>query len=316
MPTAAPASISVTQLAKYYGSIKAVKEVSFELQPGEIYGLLGQNGAGKTTTIECILGLRRPDAGAVAIQGVDVLTEPIRARQRVGAQLQCAALQDKITPREALQFFASFYTEPSDTANLLDRFDLTAKARAPFASLSSGQKQRLFLALALVNRPEILVLDEPTAGLDPQSRRELHQIIKELRAAGHAVLISTHNLEEASTLCDRVGILHEGRLIAEAPPSTLIGRSRARPRISFRTAAPLDSERVAKLRSVSNHAPQGNGWQVETTDVNQTISDLVGQVAATGNEMLDVQIQRPTLEDVFIELTGRTWSEVRTEDTA
>ena len=315
MPTAVPASISVDHLAKSYGPVEAVRDVSFELLSGEIFGLLGQNGAGKTTTIECLLGLRQPDAGTIAIQGINVLTEPIRARQCVGAQLQFAALQDKITPGEALQFSASFYPKPANTDNLLTRFDLTTKARAPFDSLSSGQKQRLFLALALVNNPEILILDEPTAGLDPQSRRELHQIIAGFRTAGQTVLLSTHNLEEASSLCDRIGILHEGRIIANATPAALIARSSAIPRVSFRTAQPLDSARVALLPGISNHTQQGNAWQVGTTNVNQTISSLVRELAATGNEMLDLHIQRPTLEDVFIELTGKTWSETKAEKT-
>jgi ABC-2 type transport system ATP-binding protein len=300
MPTAAPVSISVNGLAKHYGSVQAIKNVGFELVPGQIFGLLGQNGAGKTTTIECLLGLRQPDAGEIAIQGINMLNEPIRAREQVGAQLQFAALQDKITPGEALQFAA--------------QFDLTDKARAPFSSLSSGQKQRLFLALALVNNPEILVLDEPTAGLDPQSRRELHQIIAGFRAAGKTVLLSTHNLEEASSLCDRIGILHEGRIIANASPAALIARSSANPRVSFRTALPLDPVRVAALPGVANQSQQAICWLVGTTDVNQTISVLVRELATTNNELLDLQIQRPSLEDVFIELTGKTWSRNDSEE--
>jgi ABC-2 type transport system ATP-binding protein len=314
MPTAVPASISVSNLAKSYGSIQAVQDVSFDLSPGQIFALLGQNGAGKTTTLECLLGLRQPDAGAIAIQGIDSLTEPVRARQRVGAQLQFAALQDKITPSEALQFAASFYAKPADTASLLAQFNLTNKARAPFASLSSGQKQRLFLALALVNDPEILVLDEPTAGLDPHSRRELHQIIAGLRDAGKCVLLSTHNLEEASSLSDQIGILHDGRLIANATPAALIARASANPRVSFRTARPFDPARVAMFAGVSNHSQPSNSWRIDTTDVNQTISVLARELAATNNELLDLQILRPTLEDVFIELTGRTWAQSGTEE--
>jgi ABC-2 type transport system ATP-binding protein len=309
MLKAVPASISVDNLAKNYGPVQALSAVSIEIAPGEIYGLLGQNGAGKTTTIECLLGLRTPDSGSIAIQGIDVLTDPTRARHRVGAQLQFAALQDKITPAEALEFFASFHPSPADTAKLLIQFGLTAKARAPFASLSSGQKQRLFLALALVNAPDILILDEPTAGLDPQSRCELHEIIGEFRAAGRTVLLSTHNLEEAGSLCDRVGILHEGRIIASDKPAALIARSHAQPRLSFSTRRPLDLASIAALPGVSNHTQQGNNWQIGTTDVNQTISSLMSKLVATENEMLDLQIQRPTLDDVFIELTGRTWSD-------
>ena len=316
MSPTAPTRVSVCNLAKRYGPIEAVRDVSFELVPGEIFGLLGQNGAGKTTTIECLLGLRRPDSGSLSIGGIDVLADPVRARQCVGAQLQSAALQDKITPQEALRLYASFYNKPADTNNLLAQFGLTGKAHDPFDSLSGGQKQRLFLALALLNNPEVLILDEPTAGLDPQSRRGLHQIITSLRTAGRTVLLSTHNLEEASMLCDRIGILHEGRLIANATPAELIAQARAHPRVSFRTTQPLGATQVAALPVVTNHAPQGSGWQLVTTDVNRTVSGLVRLMEATGNEMLDLQIQRPTLEDVFIELTGQAWAQTSTEETA
>ena len=313
MPLPAPASVSVRNLAKSYGPVAAVRGVSFELVPGEIFGLLGQNGAGKTTTIECLLGLRSPETGSVAIKGIDVQTNPVRARQYVGALLQSAALQDKITPLEALRLYASFYQNPADIDHLLAQFELTDKAHAPFEALSGGQKQRLFLALALLNNPEVLILDEPTAGLDPQTRRELHRIIVALKTAGRTVLLSTHNLEEAHTLCDRIGILHRGQMIANATPAELISRASSNPRVSFRTTRPLDSTRVATLPGVTNHTPQGLGWQLGTTNVNRTISGLVHELEASGNEMLDLQIQRPTLEDVFIELTGQVWSEAAAE---
>ena len=164
--------------------MEAVRGVSFEVASGEIFGLLGPNGAGKTTTLECLLGLRRPDAGAITIDGIDVAAHPAQARRRVGAQLQAATLQDKITPRQALGLFAAFYREPAPVGDLLERFALAARADAPFDSLSGGQRQRLFLALAFVNQPRLLVLDEPTAGLDPQARRELHGLIAGLRTAG------------------------------------------------------------------------------------------------------------------------------------
>lgn len=315
-PPPSLAHVSVANLAKNYGPIAAVRNVSFELAPGEIFGLLGQNGAGKTTTIECLLGLQHPDAGQITINGINVLTEPMRARQRVGAQLQSAALQDKITPLEALQLFASFYAKPADTAQLLGQFELTGKARAPFASLSGGQKQRLFLALALVNDPKILILDEPTAGLDPQARRELHGIIANFKTAGRTILLCTHNLDEASTLCDRIGILHQGRLIANATPTELIARARTSPRVAFCTTRPLDAASIASLPGVTSHAPHSGGWQVNTTDVNRTISGLTRILEATGNEMLDLHILRPTLEDVFIELTGQAWAEDSAENKA
>jgi ABC-2 type transport system ATP-binding protein len=308
MPRSVPVCVNVSNLSKNYGPVKAVRDVSFQLFPGEIFGLIGQNGAGKTTIIECLLGLRRPDNGTIAIKGVDMLTEPVRARQCVGAQLQSASLQDKITPNEALRLFASFYQQPVKIASLLAQFELTDKASEPFNSLSGGQKQRLFLALALLNNPEILILDEPTASLDPQARRTLHRSIAELKTAGRAVLMSTHNLEEASTLCDRIGILHEGRLIADATPVELIARARSNPRLSFRTIRPLEPSQVATLPGVTDHIKEGQTWRTTTTNVNQTISSLVHKLDTTGNEMVDLQILQPTLEDVFIELTGQVWT--------
>ena len=208
MSEPAPASIRVRDLSKRYDAVEAVRGISFDVAAGEIFGLLGRNGAGKTTTLECLLGLRRADAGAIAIAGIDTLAEPQRAKQLVGAQLQAATLQDKITPREALKLFASFYRAPAAIGELIEQFALAEKADAPFDSLSGGQRQRLFLALAFVNRPQIVVLDEPTAGLDPQARRELHQLIAGVRASGRTVLLSTHDLDEAHQLCDRIGILH------------------------------------------------------------------------------------------------------------
>jgi ABC-2 type transport system ATP-binding protein len=305
MPPSPTASISVRDLAKRYGSVKAVRGVSFEVAPGEIYGLLGPNGAGKTTTIECLLGLRRPDAGSINLGGIDALSQPSQARQLVGAQLQSASLQDKITPRQACRLFASFYREAAQVDELLAQFSLLAKADASFDSLSGGQRQRLFLALAFVNRPRLVVLDEPTAGLDPLSRRELHHLITSQKSAGIAVLLSTHYLEEAHLLCDRIGILHEGRIIASGTPGELIARSRAHPRLTFKTAQPLDAAQVAALPAVVNHQFQTNGWMLATREVNRTIRGLVQALEAGSNEMLDLQIHQPSLEDVFLELTGK-----------
>ncbi len=223
-------AVCVTGLWKRYRTTEAVCGISFEVGRGQIYGILGPNGAGKTTTLECVLGLRQPDAGSVRIHGLDPRMHTARVKLLIGAQLQEAALQDKITPRQALDLFGSFYPQSFATGELLERFDREAKADAHFATLSGGQRQRLFLALALVNRPAVLVLDEPTAGLDPASRRELRTLIGGLRAEGRTVLLSTHDLEEAAHLCDRVAILDGGRIMAEAPPAELIRSVRGRRR--------------------------------------------------------------------------------------
>lgn len=308
------ASISIRDLTKRYGPVEAVRGVSFEVAPGEIFGLLGPNGAGKTTTLECLLGLRRPDSGSINLGGIDALAHPTQTRQRVGAQLQSAALQDKITPRQACRLFASFYAHAAKVDELLAQFSLLTKADAPFDSLSGGQRQRLFLALAFVNRPQLVVLDEPTAGLDPRSRRELHQLIRDRKSAGCAVLLSTHYLEEAHLLCDRIAILHAGRIIASGTPDELIARSHAHPRLTFKTGRPLDAAQVAALPAVVSHQSQGGAWMLATREINRTVSGLVQTLEAGGNEMLDLQIHRPSLEDVFLELTGKSWSESSREE--
>ena len=298
--------MSVRMLNKRYGSVAAVRNVSFDVAPGEILGLLGPNGAGKTTTIECILGLRRPDSGAIMIDGIDALADRDRAKLRVGAQIQSASLQDKITPRQALRLFGSFYGTSAKAGELLERFELSAKADAPFDTLSGGQRQRLFLALAFVNDPTLVVLDEPTAGLDSRARRALHQLIAGMRTAGRTVLLTTHIMEEAHTLCDRVAILNEGRIVALEEPDELIAGSNSK--VIFRTARPLDSAQLGSLPHAVSSRAGGGGWTVVTSDANRTVVGLVRLVEAGGNELLDLQIHRPSLEDVFLELTGRPLS--------
>lgn len=220
--------LRIENLVKRYDGIEAVRGVSFSVAEGEIFGLLGPNGAGKTTTIECAVGLRSPDSGSIWICGEDMLKNPDRAKQRVGVALQSTALQDKITPREALRLFGSFYPNPIAPDVLLSRFGLAEKADSAFMTLSHGQRQRLALALAFVNQPELLFLDEPTTGLDPQSRRDLHQVIRTLRDDGRTVILTTHYIEEAQALCDRVAIIDHGTIIAEGKPSELIAQTGAR----------------------------------------------------------------------------------------
>jgi ABC-2 type transport system ATP-binding protein len=303
-----PAGVRVRDLTKRYGQVVAVDGVSFDVAAGEIFGFLGPNGAGKTTTLECVLGLRRPDAGAITLDGIDVAARPEEARQLVGAQLQGATLQDKITPRQALTLFASFYRAPARPAELLDRFGLAAKADATFDSLSGGQRQRLFLALAFVNNPRLVVLDEPTAGLDPTSRRELHRIIAGLRASGHTVLLSTHDLDDAQQLCDRLAIIDAGRILAVATPAELVARSRRPARVTLQSARPLTAAQARALPSVVDCTPQAGGWVLGTGDVSRTIVGATRLLETEGNELRDLQIHRPSLEDVFLELTGRAWS--------
>jgi len=307
MPDPIPVSVRICDLSKRYGGVDALDGISFNVGAGEIFGLLGPNGAGKTTALECVLGLRRPDRGSVSVSGIDVLENPGDAKQLIGAVLQAATLQDKVTPRKALRLFASFYRKPADVGSLLGQFGLSDMADAPFDSLSGGLRQRLFLALAFVNNPSLVVLDEPTAGLDPRSRRDLHDIIVGMRDAGRSVLLSTHDLDEAQGICDRVAILDRGRIVAAARPSELIEQSRSGPRVEVRTLKPIREALLASLDGVTRCSRKGDGWTLETTHLNGTIAGLSQSVEATGNQFLELRILRPSLEDVFLSITGRAW---------
>jgi ABC-2 type transport system ATP-binding protein len=217
-------SITVHDLSHRYGGVQAVDGISFEVAAGEIFGLLGPNGAGKTTTLESVLGLVAPDHGRITIAGIDARADLRAAREKTGAVLQSAGLQDKITPREALSLFAAFYPAPLATNVLLARFGLTEKATARFETLSGGQRQRLALALAFVGDPQVLVLDEPTTGLDPQMRREVQDHILAMKDSGRAILLATHDMEEAARLCDRVAIIARGRIAATGAPRQLMAQ--------------------------------------------------------------------------------------------
>jgi ABC-2 type transport system ATP-binding protein len=219
------AAIVVQGLTRRYGAVTAVDGISFDVNAGEIFGLLGPNGAGKTTTLECILGLNRADAGRIAICGEDMRANPRGVRARTGAVLQATGLQDKITPREALDLFRSFYPRAVAVDVLIDRFGLREKQNAAYDTLSGGQKQRLALALAFVGDPQVFVLDEPTAGLDPQMRREVQDHMRAMKDAGRAVLLATHDMDEAERLCDRLAVIAGGRIIATGTAQDLIAHS-------------------------------------------------------------------------------------------
>ena len=299
------AVLRVDNLRKSYGSVAAVRGVSFAIEAKEIFGLLGPNGAGKTSTIECIMGLRAADGGSVEICGMDASKNPRQVKQRIGVQLQATNLQDKITPLEALKLFASFYRDPADAKELLAQFSLQEKANAKYETLSGGQRQRLALALAMINRPQVLLLDEPTAGLDPQSRRELQSIIRRLREGGCSILLCTHYIDEAQQLCDRVGIIDHGELVAMGTPAELIARSKSLPKIIARTSRPAQLEQLQRLESVRTLEVEDGAIALGTASVSATLAALMRLLQAEQIELLDVNIVRPSLEDVFIELTGR-----------
>jgi len=296
--------LSVRDLRKTYGRVQAVRGVSFEVQEGEILGLLGPNGAGKTTTLECLIGLREPDAGEIEVCGLDARRQPREVKQRIGAALQTTALQDKITPREALALFGSFYSHRATPEELLERFALVEKADATFDTLSEGQRQRLAIALAFVNRPEIVFLDEPTAGLDPQARRELHGEIARTRRDGHTALLTTHYIDEAEQLCDRVAIIDHGRIIALGTPHELIARSKATQSVSLVVAQPLDGLRMDAVPGVVDADVEGARARFKTTDLNRTMPELLKLLESRRLELTELHVRKASLEDVFIELTG------------
>jgi len=300
-----PAIVQVENLVKRYGEVEALRGVSFEVAEGEVFGLLGPNGAGKTTTIEILEGLRTPDDGRVSVCGLDPQRSGTAFKQEIGAVLQSTALPDKLRVDEALELFASFYSRRRDAHELLKRFGLEDKRHAFYMHLSSGQKQRLALALALVNEPRAVFLDEPTAGLDPQVRREMYDIIEELRREKKTILLTTHYIEEAERLCDRVAIIDHGQVIALGSPRELKQRSAGTTRIEVRLARPEPDGALQRLEGVAGCREFDGSYVLHSTRAPQTIVALVKHLEANGNELASLEIAAPSLEDVFLELTGR-----------
>jgi ABC-2 type transport system ATP-binding protein len=299
------AVVRVADLRKSYGPVEAVRGISFEITRGEVFGLLGPNGAGKTTTIEILEGLRRPDGGTVEVCGYNPAKEQTLLKQRIGAQLQSTVLPDKIEVEEALRLFASFYQRTLSVDDLLGRFGLAEKRKAYFDTLSGGQKQRLALALALVNDPELVLLDEPTAGLDAMVRRDIYALIEQLRAEQRTVLLTTHYIEEAERLANRVAIVDQGRLIALGTPRDLVQRSGEGTRMEVRLERPVPPERLRTLDAVLDCADRDGTYILRVQPVAKAAVALVHLLEAEGNELLDLHISRPSLEDVFVEMTGR-----------
>jgi len=303
MTDSATPAIEVRGLRKAYGSHEAVRGVGFAVGRGEIFGLLGPNGAGKTTVVECLVGLRDADAGELTVCGLDARRHPREVKRRIGVALQSTSLQDKITPREALRLFAALYGGGVPADELLARFELTAKADAAVDTLSGGQRQRLALALAFVNRPEVVFLDEPTTGLDPQARRELLAAIARMKADGCTVLLTTHHLDEAEGLCDRVAIIDAGRIVAEGRPRDLVAAAGAPHTVTLRTAAPVDGSVLASLPGVSAVRGAGADWCFAAADATAVVASLAARLAADGNALAELRVRRASLEDVYLGLT-------------
>jgi ABC-2 type transport system ATP-binding protein len=299
-------AISVRGLRKSYGEVEALKGVDFEIQPGEVFGLLGPNGAGKTTTVEILEGLRPRSAGEVAVLGFDPDKQKLQLKDRIGVCLQATNLPDKIRVREAMQVFSAFYTSNSDTTTLLRRLQLEEKRDAFYGTLSGGQKQRLALALALLNNPALLFLDEPTTGLDPQVRAEIHLLLEQLKSEKRTILLTTHYIEEAERLCDRVAIVDEGRIIAMDTPRKLQQQSRTASTIvvTCDKAVSQDHPEWAETQK-SSFDSSGRTLTVTSRRPAATLVDLIKWIDQLGLELVDVHLKQPTLEDVFIELTGK-----------
>jgi ABC-2 type transport system ATP-binding protein len=299
--------IEVENLHKSYGDFEAVRGIDLDVKAGEVFGLLGPNGAGKTTTIEILEGLRPRSSGRVAVLGFDPGTQAAQIKDRIGVCLQATNLPDKMKVIEALDLFASFYSKTGDMDRILERLQLQEKREAYYKSLSGGQKQRVALGLALVNDPTLLFLDEPTTGLDPQVRHEIHGVIQELKENDRSILITTHYIEEAEKLCDRVAIVDAGKVIELGTPREIQQRVLGKTLVEVTTQLPFNLDRMPeKLRSERySMTDQDRTMSVQTDSAAAAIVELVKWIEQDGLRLVDIHMKRPTLEDVFIELTGK-----------
>ncbi|MGW0817812.1 ABC transporter ATP-binding protein [Streptomyces viridiviolaceus] len=294
--------IEVTDLRKSYGGRPVVDGVSFAVEEGEIFGILGPNGAGKTTTVECVEGLRVPDAGRVRVTGLDPVADHEEVARVLGAQLQRSELQPGLTVREALELYSAFYPRPADWRPLAERLGLTAKLGTRFAKLSGGQKQRLFIALALIGDPRVVVLDELTTGLDPRARRDTWRLIEDIRDGGVTVLLVTHFMEEAQRLCDRVAVIDRGRIAALDTPTGLIRRSAGATVISFTPSAPLDADDLDALPQLA-HAEHKDG-RITLSGTDETVNAVITLLARRRITAHQLRVTDATLDDAFLDLTG------------
>lgn len=300
------AVIQVEHLHKAYGSFVAVEDISFEVQAGEIFGMVGPNGAGKTTTVECTEGLRPYSGGSVRVLGYEPQKDRYALREHIGIQLQESALQSRLKVWEALDLFASFYPRAQNQAKLLEQVGLTEKRNARFSSLSGGQKQRLFIALALIHDPEIVFLDELTTGLDPQARRVIWDMVRDIRAHGKTVFLITHSMEEAERLCDRIAIIDHGRLVALDTPEHLVAQLDAESQVIFTVDGEQDLAFLRSLPEVKHiHRVDDQVHILGNGNSDALLSSVVLALSQSRLHYRDLHTSRPTLDDVFLKLTGR-----------
>ncbi|MFS0703870.1 ABC transporter ATP-binding protein [Cellulomonas sp. 179-A 9B4 NHS] len=298
--------IQADHLRKTYGSTVAVADVSLTVERGEIYGVLGRNGAGKTTTVEMIAGLRRPDAGTVRVLGLDPTRDAVALHERVGLQLQESALPDRLRVREALDLYASFYADPADPADLLDLLGLTAKAQTAFKDLSGGQKQRLSVALALVGRPQLAILDELTTGLDPHARRETWAVVEAIRDSGVTIVLVTHLMEEAERLCDRIALIASGRVSAVGTPEEIVALAHGEQVLRVRPDGGVgDDVLLGALAGVPGvREASVTDRTLVVRGGGTLVQDVLVALDRHGVRTSDVRLDRASLEDAFVSLTG------------
>lgn len=296
--------IEVRELHKRYGEKVAVADVSFAVERGEIFGILGPNGAGKTTTVECVAGLRARDAGAVDVLGLDPRRDRDALRRVVGVQLQESLLPDRITVTEALELYASFYPDPADWRELVDRLGLGDRLRTQYRRLSGGQKQRLSVALALIGRPRVAILDELTTGLDPQARRDIWDLVEQIRADGVTVLLVTHFMAEAERLCDRVALIDAGRVVALDTPAALASTVDAEQRIKFHPSRPVDDATLSALPDVTSVSR--NGRDLLVTGTGNVLASVVGALASAGVVAERLRVEQAGLDEAYLALTTRS----------
>jgi ABC-2 type transport system ATP-binding protein len=297
--------VSVRDLKKSYGRIEAVRGISFDVEEGEVFGLLGPNGAGKTTTVEILEGLRELDSGEVTVLGIDAVHRADDLRARVGVSLQTAALYPKLTVVEVIELFRSFYPKGRPTDELIGLMDLDEKRNTRTQDLSGGQRQRLSVALALVNDPELVFLDEPTTGMDPAARRALWDVVLGLKRDGRSVLLTTHYMEEAEVLCDRIAIMDHGRILESGTVRDLVSRRFHERAVRFDAVDGMDEAALASFPGVASVKHEDGEVVLFTRDVPGTIGAVLAATDALGVEPANLAVRRATLEDVFLDLTGR-----------
>ena len=297
------AAITVQDFRKQYGATVAADGVTFEAHPGEIFGLLGPNGAGKTTTLECLEGIRRPDAGKMDILGVDPVRQPARLRDLVWVQLQTGGLPGDMQVGEAMRFFCAYHGAPP-RPDLLERLGLQSMLRTQYRELSTGLQRRLALALAIAHNPPAIILDEPTAGLDVGSRTELHALMQELRDGGAAILLATHDMAEAEKLADRVAILLRGRIVATGSPRELTATGSGLTKVSVRTEESSLSGDDVSLPAVQQRLVKDEYAVFYSTDPGPTVAAILGALDARGDRLIDLRVERPSLEERFLEITN------------